>query len=520
MVNQTNSSFGFAGYSSQTLRSFSPLPDLVAPLAAFTGVNSDTLLLVSFIFFALPSSAIYFFRAALDHVLDYITSTVYIREDDELYTTFMSWLLKHDSSKSIRCGEIYSDRSEGAWWTDDAKYDDFENAALADLNRPVMNFSEMNALIPPSLSPYFNTENRIWHNRRLFLITRIRRLAGRDEREVEEIRIRTVGLTTKSILSLLVDVQEWNAKENSDSASTSIYCIETRGYVFWRRAGERPSRPLSTVDMDDDMKSTIVSDMNDFFRPKSRLWYARRGIPYRRGYLLSGPPGTGKSSLSFALASTFGLSVYIITIRDPEINDAVLGAAFRDLPERCLVLLEDIDSAGLGDKRGKREDDSEEASSTGSRVGKPKGRGEIKTSVTLSGLLNAIDGVGGHEGHVLLMTTNHPEKLDPALVRPGRVDFLVNFSLATSVQVKHIFLRMYLDDASPMKCAEKERDWTESELKDLSEQFAAQVPSSKFSPAEIQNFLITRKREPQSSVDEIGTWVKKALKSKATGEGE
>ena len=81
--------------------------------------------------------------------------------------------------------------------------------------------------------------------------------------------------------------------------------------------------------------------------PATARWYANRGIPYRRGYLFHGPPGTGKTSLAFALAGFFGLHIYAVSLLDSTLTEEELGTLFKDLPPRCIVLLEDIDVAGL-----------------------------------------------------------------------------------------------------------------------------------------------------------------------------
>lgn len=118
----------------------------------------------------------------------------------------------------------------------------------------------------------------------------------------------------------------------------------------------RPSRPLSTVALDDVQKGMIVRDMNEYLHPATARWYARRGILYRRGYLFHGPQGTGKTSLSFSLAVIFGLKIYCVALGEVGMTEATLGNLFADLSESCIVLLEDIDSAGLTRNGGKMED--------------------------------------------------------------------------------------------------------------------------------------------------------------------
>jgi chaperone BCS1 len=287
----------------------------------------------------------------------------------------------------------------------------------------------------------------------------------------------------------------------------------------------------------------------------------------------SGPPGTGKSSLSFALAGLFGLNVHVISLLEPTLTETDLAMLFNNLPKRCIVLLEDIDTAGLA--RTDNDDESElktlketkddnitaadlvkELKKPGRRGGGGMGGGttidgESKMGISLSGLLNAIDGVASHEGRVLVMTTNHPEKLDPALIRPGRVDMQIAFTLATKHQIREIFSKMYhsneqptdsatalsdkpplanginghakVNDHSPYTNGSVERILTpkptkrhylQEEIRNLANNFADLVPEGTFSPAEVQNFLITRKKDPQRAMDEVEKWRDELLEAK------
>ncbi len=151
---------------------------------------------------------------------------------------------------------------------------------------------------------------------------------------------------------------------------------------------------------------------------------------------------------------------------------------------------------------------------------------------------------------MLIMTTNHPQKLDAALIRPGRVDHQVAFSNATQSQVEELFQRMYTSDlprasiplisTSPFKpplspnmlstppqtpiteIGEEKRNGgeglsEEEELAQTARSFAVQVPDDMFSPAEIQGFLLKRKKEPRKAVEEIGEWVEGMMERKRSG---
>ncbi|OCT54305.1 hypothetical protein CLCR_00974 [Cladophialophora carrionii] len=156
---------------------------------------------------------------------------------------------------------------------------------------------------------------------------------------------------------------------------------------------------MSTVILDEETKSSLLQDLTDFFQPSTP-----------RGFLWHGSPGTGKSSSSVSIAGEFGLDIYMVNLSS--IDDKGLLNLFPELPQRCLVLLEDIDATSS--KRAEVTDLNWDPKN----IGSPPKR-EIREKVSLSPLLNVIDGIGAPEGRVLIMTTNHVELLDDALVRPA-----------------------------------------------------------------------------------------------------
>ncbi|KAI1641225.1 BCS1 N terminal-domain-containing protein [Biscogniauxia mediterranea] len=203
---------------------------------------------------------------------------------------------------------------------------------------------------------------------------------------------------------------------------TVVYSVRN---FDWVPLGEpRRKRPLGSVILDEGVKESIVNDAKDFLARQQ--WYVDRGIPYRRGYLLYGPPGSGKSSFIQALAGELDFSVAMINLSEIGVTDDKLAFLLTKLPERTIVLLEDADSAFVNRRR--READ-----------------GYNGGTVTFSGLLNALDGLSAGEERIVFLTTNHIELLDPALIRPGRVDMMVRIGEATKYQAAQMWDKFYGD---------------------------------------------------------------------------
>jgi mitochondrial chaperone BCS1 len=161
----------------------------------------------------------------------------------------------------------------------------------------------------------------------------------------------------------------------------------------WYQQGVRRVRGLRQLILDPALRQLLETDLNAF--EASRGWYRANGVPYHRGLLLEGPPGNGKSSLAQALAVDYRLPLHVVNLASLS-SDDTLADLFNDLPARALVLMEDVDTV-------------------------LRGRESIR-NVTFSGLLNVLDGAVASDGRLLVVTSNRPETLDAALLRPGRID--------------------------------------------------------------------------------------------------
>jgi chaperone BCS1 len=137
--------------------------------------------------------------------------------------------------------------------------------------------------------------------------------------------------------------------------------------------------------------------------------------------------------LSKSIAGHFGLDIYILSLS--AINEANLTSLFAKLLSRCVILLEDVDA--VSSNRDAETEDSRQIV-TRSRERKP-----ASGKVSLSALLNVIDGVGSQEGRILIMTTNHITRLDEALIRPGRVDKKVKLGLADNKMTADLFCLVF-----------------------------------------------------------------------------
>jgi chaperone BCS1 len=191
----------------------------------------------------------------------------------------------------------------------------------------------------------------------------------------------------------------------------------------WKPFGRpRRKRPLDSVILDGGVKEKIVDDIKDFLGRTQ--WYMDRGIPYRRGYLLHGPPGSGKSSFISALAGQLDYNIALLNLSERGLTDDRLNHLLTNIPSRTIVLLEDADAAFAN----RRQTDLD---------------GYRGANVTFSGLLNALDGVASAEERIVFLTTNHIDRLDQALIRPGRVDMAMRLGEASRRQVDQLWDRFY-----------------------------------------------------------------------------
>jgi chaperone BCS1 len=181
------------------------------------------------------------------------------------------------------------------------------------------------------------------------------------------------------------------------------------------------ARSLNSLYHPEDLIRDLIRDVESFL--DSRKIYAELGIPYRRGYLLAGPPGTGKSTLILGIASYFRLPIYSVPLRGADMTGERLSQLLANCRKPSLIALEDVDCVKAATTR----------------------QSKSKDGLTMADLLNVIDGIGASEDRVLFMTSNHPEMLDAALTRAGRVDrkFYIDYARDEQLQAFHDRIRQY-----------------------------------------------------------------------------
>ncbi|KAM5581497.1 AAA-ATPase ASD, mitochondrial-like [Rosa sericea] len=202
---------------------------------------------------------------------------------------------------------------------------------------------------------------------------------------------------------------------------------------------------FESIAMEPKKKEEIIDDLMKFSNGKE--YYAKIGKPWKRGYLLYGPPGTGKSTMIAAMSNLMNYDVYDLELTTVKSNTD-LRKLLIDTPSKAIIVIEDIDcSLDLTGQRKKKKEKDEEDKEKKDPTRKMRAGEESKASqVTLSGLLNFIDGIWSACGgeRIIVFTTNYVEKLDPALIRRGRMDKHIKLSYCCYEAFK-VLARNYLN---------------------------------------------------------------------------
>lgn len=313
-----------------------------------------------------------------------ITYSVNIYENTNFYSYFESWLYNHNTD-SYRNVEVKS------WWIDGKE------------NWKVLQFSDTLFL---------------WRRLRLITVHKNReKLENAQNFDVAYLNSYTITgiFSKKAIYSLLDEAFKEEMKRQNDKKDPKVY-VYTNDSCSWTRNNGVVPKPLENIILEG--KEDILSDISNFL--DSKEWYQKRGIPYKRGYLLYGAPGNGKTTLAMSLAKSIGRNIYMLTPTRTT-DDEDLMSLFMDLNPKSVLLIEDVDSVYGAD----RQTDNEEV------------------RFSFSTLLNCLDGTLSKEDIIVVFTTNYPENLDSALIREGRIDYKMEVGNPTKASIKQYLNLFY-----------------------------------------------------------------------------
>lgn len=292
----------------------------------------------------------------------------------------------------------------------------------------------------------------------LFGIKKIDLAMRSSEKDLSDLAITTYWGGESSIIHFLEMI-----KNKRISISTKIEFGRHNIYGDWYDSELIDSgKKIENIIMEENIKNAIVSDIREFIR--SENWYHNNMLAHKRGYLFYGKPGCGKSSFVLALASEFRMTIREVKLQILSDESRLNNLFTYNNSSDIIYLLEDIDCIEIN-----RESDKET---------------EKAKKVSLSGLLNVLDGVAAAKNCIFIMTTNHIEKLDSALIRPGRIDKKFEFPQATHKEIAEYFYKVYKNT-------------------NLTPNFRNIMGDKKISMANVQGLLIQNKNDPHNFVEEL-----------------
>lgn len=331
------------------------------------------------------------------------TVHVEVRNTDAPFDWLVLWLDQHPYTRRARRLTVSIGTAR------ENKYGLVPSADSAVEERPSIMFS-----------PAVGTHVFLYKGRLLWL-TRDRDDPKKDSwRERESFNIMMIGRsqeTARKLLEEAYDAYALTVRKRSRIFYTA--------YNEWIAQGFVRQRTLESVVLNEGVKTHLLADVQAFLA--SEAWYHSMGIPYRRGYLFHGTPGSGKSSLVAALAGHLGFHLYVVNLPSLVSDSSLVELLHQVSVPRAVILFEDIDVARAAQERGKEET-------------------EDKDKVSIAGLLNALDGVASRDGYITVLTTNRRTLLDPALTRPGRIDLELELGWASAHQAVALYERFYGHD--------------------------------------------------------------------------
>jgi hypothetical protein len=220
---------------------------------------------------------------------------------------------------------------------------------------------------------------------------------------------------SREVLTSFVDVAcTWNTELRDEVLVFESGHWHKDEALFW----SIKNATLANLVLQGSLKDDIVADLTSFFA--NRETYGAYGVPWKRGILFVGPPGNGKTHAVKALVNSLGQDcLYVKSFRAQIPDEYNIRTVFQQARESapCILVLEDLDS--------------------------------LVTPTNRSFFLNELDGFAGNDGILTLATTNHPERLDPAIIdRPSRFDRKYPFDLPATEE-RGRYIAMWNDTLRP-----------------------------------------------------------------------
>lgn len=250
--------------------------------------------------------------------------------------------------------------------------------------------------------------------------------------------------------------------DKKEKDKLNIFIVDK--YGSWIKYSKIPSRKLSTIYTNENIKRDLKNDITKFIKDESE--YDMFGIPYKRTYMLTGVPGSGKTSIIKALCNEFDKNLCILSI-NKEFDNSTIVTAFRNMQQNSFLLIEDIDC--LFEKREHKEN----------------------PLITFSSFINLLDGVLYKHGLICFITTNHPERLDHAILRSGRMDMIIKMDYPLKEDIK----RLFFDLTSKIS--------TEEQITKEADKFIEYIDNKNITMSAIVNFIFKYRMDSNKNIKEL-----------------
>lgn len=284
-----------------------------------------------------------------------------------------------------------------------------------------------------------------WKNFKPYIVQRVVREMEGSSRLHEEYKVRYLGRSKKDVQELVKELMKYKRS-----------VLKTRIFAYsyaWHSISSREKRPFNSIIMPSAQRNRLLKQVETFLEEKD--FYIQLGIPYKHNILLHGPPGTGKTSTAIALAGQLNRDVYLLNLSSIRTDESLIESIHR-VPSNGVLLIEDIDATASSLDRLERDKESN----------------KVRDGVSLSCLLNILDGALSSDGRIIIMTTNHLDRLDPAIVRPGRVDTNEYIDSLSGDSIKEFYLKFHNDEMA-------------------AELFVSLLEDQKITGAKLQQFFLT-----------------------------